>query len=195
MKDGVAYMSNLVVDTLTVGSSQKRTGITFFDEITGEPYCVSIANGSQKITNGSCIVVDITETSTAVTTSGDTISPIVTLDGDAVISLNVGDTYTEMGALATDDTDGTVPVVISGDVNTSIPGTYTITYYAIDSAGNYSITETRTVTVASGDGSVPAENTTTEPAPTTEPTPTTTEPAPATETTTESAPIVGDTTS
>merc|ERR1712028_228493 len=36
----------------------------------------------------------------------------------------------------------------TGDVNTMVPGTYTITYSATDPSGNVATTETRTVTIA-----------------------------------------------
>ena len=51
------------------------------------------------------------------------------------MTLFEGDEYVEAGALAIDDRDGELTVVISGSVG-SEPGTYTITYTATDSAGN-----------------------------------------------------------
>ena len=85
----------------------------------------------------------------------DTLPPVITLNGDSSITLTVGDTYQELGASSTDSTDGTVEVIISGEVNTSSIGTYTITYAATDAAGN-SASVNRTVTVeeadADGDG-------------------------------------------
>lgn len=80
-------------------------------------------------------------------------APVITLIGDATISLTRGDTYTEQGATATDDTDVSVSVVIGGDtVDTGTVGTYTVTYNATDSNGNHATQVTRTVTV-----SAPAE--------------------------------------
>ena len=83
-------------------------------------------------------------------TSEDTTPPVVTLNGSAEMSLFVDRTYTELGATATDDSDGdiTSSIVISGEVNTSKVGTYTLTYTATDSAGN-SGSATRTVHVLS----------------------------------------------
>ena len=62
-----------------------------------------------------------------------------------------GDTYVEQGAVATDTVDGTEAVVISGNVDTTIAGVYTITYLATDVAGNQAIAVTRTVNVAAVD--------------------------------------------
>ena len=66
----------------------------------------------------------------------DVTAPVITLNGDATITLIKGDEYNELGATATDDVDGDVNVTISGEVDTSTVGTYTITYKAVDSVGN-----------------------------------------------------------
>ena len=66
----------------------------------------------------------------------DTTPPVITLNGDVNLTLNVGDKYTELGATATDDKDGNVNVDINGTVDTSKTGTYTIIYTAKDMAGN-----------------------------------------------------------
>ncbi len=54
ISDGLAKFKNLVVETLTVGSSEKPTGITLFDEKTGEPYCLTISSGKIKNIPGEC---------------------------------------------------------------------------------------------------------------------------------------------
>jgi hypothetical protein len=76
----------------------------------------------------------------------DTIAPVVTLLGPDPLTIEVGSTFTDPGATALDETDGAVEVSASGEVNTAIPGNYTITYTATDAAGN-TATATRTVTV------------------------------------------------
>ena len=76
----------------------------------------------------------------------DRTPPVITLNGAQNITLTVGDRFGDAGATATDDRDGTVAVTVSGSVDTSKAGTYTLTYTATDTAGNTS-TVTRTVTV------------------------------------------------
>ena len=76
----------------------------------------------------------------------DTTPPVITLNGASTITLEVGSTYTEAGATATDNFDGSVAVSISGSVNTNQLGTYTITYTAVDSSEN-TATKTRSVEV------------------------------------------------
>jgi surface protein len=76
----------------------------------------------------------------------DTTAPVITLNGESEITIELNSVYSELAATATDDTDGDVEVTISGEVNTSEIGTYTITYTASDAASN-TATATRTVNV------------------------------------------------
>ena len=72
-----------------------------------------------------------------ITPPKDTTPPVITLIGDANFSTIVGTPYIDAGATANDDRDGTLPVVITGEVNSSKIGIYTKTYTATDSAGNH----------------------------------------------------------
>jgi hypothetical protein len=65
----------------------------------------------------------------------------------------VADTYTELGATATDLIDGNRTVTPSGTVNTAVANTYMITYNASDVAGNAGTPVTRTIVVAAPVGS------------------------------------------
>ena len=90
-----------------------------------------------------------TTTSTAgTTTPTDITPPVITLNGQSSITLSVGDTYTEQGATANDNVDGNISnnIVTTGTVNTSSPGTYTVTYTVTDAASN-TATLVRNVTV------------------------------------------------
>ena len=76
-------------------------------------------------------------------------APVVTLIGDASISLTQGDTYAEQGATASDTEDGDISsaIVIGGDtVDTNTPGTYAVTYTVTDADGNTTVA-TRNVEV------------------------------------------------
>ncbi|WOO39336.1 beta strand repeat-containing protein [Rubellicoccus peritrichatus] len=90
-----------------------------------------------------------TGTATLTVSVVDTTSPVISLTGNASITLECGvDTYTEQGATANDACDSNVSVIIGGDaVNTSELGTYTVTYNATDSSGNNAIQVSRTVIV------------------------------------------------
>jgi hypothetical protein len=87
-------------------------------------------------------------------TSGaaDTTAPVITLTGSATINLNVGDSFTDAGATATDNVDGnlTSSIVVTGSVNTAAVGTYTLNYNVSDAAGNAATQVSRTVNVSDG---------------------------------------------
>ena len=78
----------------------------------------------------------------------DTGNPVITLNGSNPTNVNVGETYTEL-ATASDNNDGdiTSDIVITGSVNTSVSGSYTLTYNVKDAADNSAIEVTRTVIV------------------------------------------------
>ena len=68
----------------------------------------------------------------------DIVAPVITLKGDAIITVIFGETYTDLGATALDAVDGNVAVSTTGSVNVNAIGSYAITYSAIDSQGNSS---------------------------------------------------------
>ncbi len=79
--------------------------------------------------------------------SVDKTPPVIALNGEASITLTVGDTYTET-ATVSDNLDAGIVLAIAGDaVDTSSTGTYTVTYAATDAAGNEAAPMTRTVLV------------------------------------------------
>lgn len=89
-----------------------------------------------------------TATAARTITELDTTNPIIILNGEDSVTVQVGDTYTDAGATAKDNRDGdlTDKLETSGSVDTSTPGTYKISYYVEDAAGN-AAGAWRTVTV------------------------------------------------
>jgi len=79
----------------------------------------------------------------------DSTVPVITMLGSASVSIKRGRTYTDAGATATDNYDGTITnkITKSSTVNTSKVGTYSVTYNVKDAAGNAAATRTRTVKV------------------------------------------------
>jgi len=99
-------------------------------------------------TNGS----GSTEASDVVTISAGAVDdqpPVITLIGDAAISVAIGEEFTDPGATAEDNVDGTITenIEVEGEVNTLQPGEYTITYNVSDAAGNAAEEVIRIVTV------------------------------------------------
>ena len=76
-------------------------------------------------------------------------APTITLVGSATVTHAHGSTYTDAGATASDFNDGdvTADIVVSGTVNTSVLGSYTILYDVDDAAGNSATQVSRTVNV------------------------------------------------
>ena len=91
-------------------------------------------------------IVTITITDVA---EPDNTAPVITLSGASSITLTVGDSYTELGATAQDDRDGDISsdIIMTGAVDTSTAGTYTVRYNVQDAAGNDAIEVRRTVVV------------------------------------------------
>jgi hypothetical protein len=86
---------------------------------------------------------------TSVDDCGNNITPpVLTILGDSTTNIYQKGKYTDVGATAVDDVDGnlTDQITTTSDVNTEVPGTYTITYTVSDSNNNIS-TLTRTVIV------------------------------------------------
>ncbi|MDA9215810.1 DUF5011 domain-containing protein [Flavobacteriaceae bacterium] len=79
----------------------------------------------------------------------DSIAPVITLLGDATVSIEVGDTYIDAGATAKDNYDGDITsnIVTVSNVDTAIVGSYTVTYDVSDANENAAATVTRLVTV------------------------------------------------
>ena len=82
--------------------------------------------------------------------SPDTTVPVITLTGDAIVSIEVGSTYVDGGATASDNVDGDITSNITTDVSNvddQIVGSYSVTYNVTDVAGNVATEVTRTVNV------------------------------------------------
>ena len=80
----------------------------------------------------------------------DSNPPTISLTGADPQIIEVGETYTELGATANDDLDGDISANIAVDANnvdTSVVGSYTVTYDVSDAAGNDAVQVSRTVNV------------------------------------------------
>ena len=75
--------------------------------------------------------------------------PAITIIGDNPLNLTVGNAFTDPGATATDSEDGdlTSAIITTGTVDTTVAGSYEITYSVTDSGG-LSASATRTVIIS-----------------------------------------------
>ena len=101
-------------------------------------YSVADQSGNQSLTRTRVVQVE------------DNLPPTIRLLGSEHVVHFVGSNYTDLGAEAEDLAEGSVPVQVTGSVNSQALGTYIITYSAVDQSGNRSATLTRTVTVSDG---------------------------------------------
>ncbi len=80
-------------------------------------------------------------------TVADTAPPVITLSGASPATVECHSTYSDAGATASDFCAGNPAVATSGTVNTSVVGSYTLTYTTNDGSGNNAVDVTRTVNV------------------------------------------------
>ena len=68
----------------------------------------------------------------------DITKPVITLNGDSVVNIEVKGVYNEQGAIAIDNYDGDITnnIIITGTVDTNIVGTYLIRYKVSDRSEN-----------------------------------------------------------
>jgi hypothetical protein len=89
-----------------------------------------------------------TQTATRVVNVADSTPPVITLNGASSMTIECHTSFTDPGATANDSCAGSVSVTPGGSVDANTPGTYTLTYDAVDPSGNHAVEVTRTVHVA-----------------------------------------------
>ncbi len=62
----------------------------------------------------------------------DSIAPVITLSGNAAMTVECHSSFTDPGAIATDTCAGSFAASASGTVDVNTPGTYALTYSATD---------------------------------------------------------------
>ena len=149
---------------MTVGTAEKPAGITLYDEVTGDPYCVKMQNGALVSIAGEC--GDSSQQSVFTSQgesnpSEDSSSPVITIIGNNPAEISIGSSYVDLGATVTDtNADGSVNDnlglhynvngfdVLDISLDTSTTTIHTIIYSSVDGAGNWGYA-TRTVEVLS----------------------------------------------
>ena len=113
--------------TVELGNTYSDAGATDFDEFHGTTPVTSSSNvdtstvGSYTVSYTATDLDGNTATASRTVNVVDTTAPVVTVTGDNPATIELGDTYTDAGATAT-DASGTVTVVTSGEVDTDTVG-------------------------------------------------------------------------
>ena len=157
--------------TITAGTAYTEQGATCTDDTDGSLQVTTTGTvdtsspGTYTVTyactdsSGNGSTISRTVTVVAAETPIDTTDPVIAINGSSELTITAGTAYTEQGATCTDDTDGSLQVTTTGTVDTSSPGTYTVTYACTDSSGNNAAAVTRTVTVIAMDTEPPEDTT------------------------------------
>ncbi|MFA7692289.1 MAG: immunoglobulin-like domain-containing protein [Candidatus Hydrogenedentales bacterium] len=136
---------NAVPDSVTAYGSLNRYVLAWSrpDEMFNAGDIIITVNPNVEDSEGKTMRINVNEDSGGAL--GD--PPVITLNaGDETLECSI-DEFTEAGATAVDNVDGTVSVVITGDtVNDQAAGTYVVNYEAVDAAGNMAYAS-RTVAV------------------------------------------------
>jgi len=82
----------------------------------------------------------------------DQTAPLITLEGEAEITLTHASDYTELGATVSDNVDTGLTAIITGSVDSSTVGSYELSYNVSDAAGNAADTVTRTINITTKAG-------------------------------------------
>ena len=136
----IAFESGATL-ALNIGTptSASYTLVTADGGITGNPTLEPAISGYtlKKSTDGKSLILDLI----------DTTKPVINLIGASSVNVDYGASYADLGATVDDNKDGSRSLNGVGSVNTLVPGSYTITFNAMDAAGNVADTVTRTVVV------------------------------------------------
>ncbi|MCP5089390.1 MAG: DUF5011 domain-containing protein, partial [Gammaproteobacteria bacterium] len=165
----VTAPANIIVAATDVsGTAATHVAISTF---LNSANATDLVDGSLAVTNDAPAVFPLgvtTVTFSAMDSAGNTGSaqatvtvidltaPVINLRGASSMTLNIGQTYNEPGATASDNIDGdlSVSITIGGSVDTGVAGLYTLTYNVSDAAGNAAIEVSRSVSVQDGDAPV-----------------------------------------
>ena len=137
--------------TVELGSTYTDAGATASD-LSGSVSVITSGSvdtdalGSYTLTYTSTDASGNTGTASRTVNVVDTTAPVITVTGDNPVTVELGSTYTDAGATAS-DLSGDITVTTTGTVDADTVGTYTLTYNASDASGNAATAVTRTVNV------------------------------------------------
>lgn len=144
--------------TVIVGESYSDFGASAYDANFNDVVVITTGSVDTSVIGTYIITYTATDMSGNINTATrtvnvvaakDTTPPVIELNGLNPVSITIGTSYIDAGATAVDAVEPFVLLVTTGSVDTSLVGTYTITYTATDRNGNIAIA-TRIVNVVAG---------------------------------------------
>ncbi len=136
--------------------------------VVADEICARKSDGTNVCVTGDQLAAALGGTTSGGTTSDpapDTTPPVISINGDNPAHVNVGDSYSDLGATITGpqaDLNLGIKTFLNGTltsnitIDTSAAATDTIDYVAVDQAGN-TATSTRTIVIEAGTSSPSAQ--------------------------------------
>jgi len=156
---------------IMLGNAYSELGATAMDDIKGnitayitiDVSAVDIATkGAYEVTYSVSDGINTTKVmrivNVIVADIADTTPPVITLKGDASLTMTVDSVYSELGASATDNFDGDISgkiVIDASALDSTMVGSYSVTYNVTDEAGNAALQVIRTVKVSAANNEKP----------------------------------------
>ena len=138
--DNISPIINLkgdIIKNICPNNEYVEEGYTAIDEYDGD-----ITNNVLKINKDNIIMYYVTDSSNNKAYKFRTINkidkepPKIKLKGDSTMNITVNGTFKDPGYETSDNCDKKLEVTVTGKVDTSKPGSYTIKYESSDSSGN-----------------------------------------------------------
>ena len=138
--DNISPIINLkgdIIKNICPNKEYEEEGYTAIDEYDGD-----ITNNVLKINKDNIIMYYVTDSSNNKAYKFRTINkidkepPKIKLKGDSTMNITVNGTFKDPGYEISDNCDKKLEVTVTGKVDTSKPGSYTIKYESSDSSGN-----------------------------------------------------------
>lgn len=155
--DQTAPTLSLIGDaSLTVahGSEYIDAGATAIDAVDGTLTPVKTGAIDTSIIGEQSVTYNVTDGAnnpaiavTRVVNVTDQTAPVITLLGNSSESILINTDYTDPGSVVADSVTPFLTATVTGSVDTSMAGTYTLTYSAMDAADNEAVELTREITV------------------------------------------------
>ncbi len=157
----ISILVKALKELLAQVQSLAATVAAMSNRITTKELCVSKSDGTLVCVTGdqlASIGSTSSNSSGSASSTPDTTPPVITISGANPAQLQIGDTYSDLGATVTDNIDqnlgvhafvGATPIE-QAFIDTSAATTYHIDYVATDAAGN-TATSTRTVVIEAGE--------------------------------------------